>query len=55
MQIYGVNITFDKISCGYGIFSSGHTCQSFENTYVDDWGYTEYSIKNSQIRKYFKY
>jgi hypothetical protein len=53
-QICGVTSTFRGIICSYGIFPSVHICQSFDNIHIDDWGYTEYSTRNSQIRKYFK-
>ena len=50
-QICGINTAFRGISCGYGIFPSVHIRQSFGNF---DWGYFEYTMKKSLIRKYFK-
>ncbi len=50
-QICGINTAFCGISCGYGIFLSVHIRQSFGNF---DWGYFEYTMKKSLIRKYLK-
>jgi hypothetical protein len=53
-QICGVNTTFAGISCGYGIFSPTHICNSMDNISIEDWGINEYNIKGSSIRKYFE-
>ncbi len=37
-QICGVNTTFVGISCGYGIFSPNHICNSMDNIYIEDQG-----------------
>ncbi len=53
-QICGVNTTFAKISCDYGIFPPNHIQNSMDNISIEDWGINEYNIKGSSIRKYFK-
>jgi hypothetical protein len=52
-QICGVNTTFQRISCGYGILPST-ICTTFEaNQYIQDWGTEEYFKQGSSIREYF--
>ncbi len=53
-QICGVNSTFVRISCGYGIFPQNHIRNSINNISVEDRGINKYNIKGSSIRKYFK-
>ena len=52
-QICGKNTTFHGISRGYGIFPPRRIMNVPENAHIDDWGYTEWCIPKSQIRKYF--
>jgi hypothetical protein len=40
-QVCGFTTTFQKITCGYGIFPSKHICQSPENAHIKDWGTSE--------------
>jgi hypothetical protein len=41
-QTFGVNTTFQRISCGYGILPS-KICKALEaNQYNQDWGTVEY-------------
>jgi hypothetical protein len=52
-QICGVNTTFQRISCGYGILLST-IWKTFEaNQNIQDWGTEEYFKESSSIRKYF--
>ncbi len=52
-QICGVNTTFQRISCGYGILPST-ICKAFEaNQNIQDWGTEEYFKQGSSIREYF--
>jgi hypothetical protein len=54
-QICGVNTTFAGISCGYGIFVLNHIRNFMDNISIEDWGINEYNIKESSIRKHFKW
>jgi hypothetical protein len=52
-QICGVNTTFQRISCGYGILSSTN-CKTFEaNHNIQDWGIAALYKPGSSIRDYF--
>ncbi len=51
-QICGVSTSVDGISCGYGTFPPPYICDFIDNVSVGDWGYNEYCIKDSSIRKY---
>jgi hypothetical protein len=52
-QISGVNTTFQRISCGYGILPS-KICKALQaNQNIQDWGTEEYFKQVSSIRKYF--
>jgi hypothetical protein len=52
-QICGVNTTFQRISCGYGILPSKN-CKALQaNQNIQDWGTEEYFKQGSSIRKYF--
>ena len=52
-QICSKNTTFHGISRDYGIFLPRRIMNLPENAHIDDWGYTEWCIPKSQIRKYF--
>jgi hypothetical protein len=52
-QICRENTTFHGISRGYGIWPPKEIKKLPQNAGIDDWGYTEWRTKNSQIRKYF--
>ena len=52
-QICRKNTTFHGISRGYGIWPPKKIKKLPQNVHIDDWGYTEWHTKNSQIRKYF--
>jgi len=52
-QICGKNTTFHEISRRYGFFPPRRIMNLPENAHIDDWGYTEWCIQKSQIRKYF--
>jgi hypothetical protein len=54
-QICGVNTTFQRISCGYGILPSENfkALQAIQN--IQDWGTDEYLKQGSSIRKYFNW
>jgi hypothetical protein len=54
-QICGGNTTFAGISCGYGIFPPKDICNSMDNISIEEWGINKYYIKDSSIRKYFKW
>jgi hypothetical protein len=49
-QICSVNISFARISCGYGIFPSNYVQNSIDNISIEDWGIKDYNIKCSSIR-----
>jgi hypothetical protein len=52
-QIFGVNTTFQSISCGYGILPS-KICKALQaNQNIPDWGTEEYFKQGISIRKYF--
>ena len=52
-RICGVNITFQQISCGYGILPST-ICKKIEaNQNTKDWGTEKYFKQGSSIREYF--
>jgi hypothetical protein len=53
-QVCGFTTTFQRITSGYGIVPSRHTCQSPENVHIKDWGTSEYYEPGGCIRKYFK-
>ncbi len=54
-QMCGVNTTFQRISCGYGILPST-ICKTFEaNQNIQDWGTEEYFKQGSSISKYFNW
>jgi len=53
-QVCGFTTTFQRITCGFGIFPSRHICQSPENVHIKDWGTSEYYEPGGSIRKYFK-
>ncbi len=53
-QVCGFATTFQRITCGYGIFPSRHIPQSPENVHIKDWGTSEYYEPGGSIRKYFK-
>jgi hypothetical protein len=53
-QVCGFTTTFQRITCGYGIFLSRHIHQSPENVHIKDWGTSEYYEPKGSIRKYFK-
>jgi hypothetical protein len=49
-QICGVNTTFQRISCGYGILPS-KICKALQaNQKIQDWGTEEYFKQESSIR-----
>ncbi len=51
-QIYGVNTTFQQISCRYGILPST-ICKALEaNQNIHVWGIAEFYKPGSSIRKY---
>jgi hypothetical protein len=51
-QICGVNTTFQRISCGYGILLS-KICKALQaNQNIEDWSTAEYYKQGSFIRKY---
>jgi hypothetical protein len=50
-QICGVNTTFDGISCGYGIFSPNHICNSIDNVSVEEPRIKSESITEKCIRE----
>ncbi len=52
-QIWGVITTFQRISCGYGIFPSKICKVLQENQNIQDWGTEEYFKQGSSIRNYF--
>jgi hypothetical protein len=52
-QICGDNTTFQRISCGYGIFPSKIWKALQANQNIQDWGTEEYVKQGSSIRKYF--
>ncbi len=52
-QSFGVNNTFQQISCGYGILMST-ICKKCEgNQYIQDWGVADLYKPGSSIRDYF--
>ncbi len=52
-QICGVNTTFQRISCGYGILPST-ICKTFEaNQNIQDSGIADLYKSRSSIRDYF--
>ncbi len=52
-QFFGVNTTFQQISCGYGILPST-ICKALQaNQNVQDWGTAEYYKQGNSIRKNF--
>jgi hypothetical protein len=52
-QICGVNTTFQRISCGYGILPSS-SCKKFDaNQHIQDWGIKDLYKPGSSIRDYF--
>ncbi len=52
-QICGVNTTFQRIGCGYGILPST-ICKTFEaNQNIQDWGIADLYKPGSSIRDYF--
>jgi hypothetical protein len=53
-QVCGFTTTFQRITCGYGIFTLRHIFQSPENVHIKDWGTSEYYEPGGSIRKYFK-
>jgi hypothetical protein len=53
-QVCAFTTTFQKITCGYGIFPSKHIRQSPENVHIKDWGTSEYYEPGDSIKKYFK-
>jgi hypothetical protein len=53
-QVCGFTTTFQKITCGYGIFPLKYICQSPENVHIKDWSTSEYYEPGGSIRKYFK-
>ncbi len=53
-QVCDFTTTFQRITCGYGIFPLRHIHQSPENVHIKDWGTSEYYEPGSSIRKYFK-
>jgi hypothetical protein len=53
-QICGVNTSYARISCRYGIFPPKNIQNSMKTISIEDWGINEYNIKGSSIRKYFK-
>jgi hypothetical protein len=51
--ICGVNTTFQRISCGYGILPST-ICETFEgNQYIQDWGIADLYKPGHSIKDYF--
>ncbi len=52
-QIFGVNTTFQQISCGYGILPSKN-CKALQaNQNIQNWGTAEYYKQGTSIRDYF--
>jgi hypothetical protein len=52
-QFFGVNTTFQRISCGYGILPS-KICKALQaNQNIQDWGTEENFKQGSSIRNYF--
>ncbi len=52
-QIYGVNTTFQRISCGYGILPS-KICKTVEaNQNIQDWSIADLYKPGSSIRDFF--
>jgi hypothetical protein len=52
-QICGVNTTFQRISCGYGIIPS-KICKALQaNQNIQDWGTEDYFKQGSSIRNHF--
>jgi hypothetical protein len=52
-QICGVNTTFHRISCGYGILPSKISKALQANQNIQDWGTEKYFKQGSSIKKYF--
>jgi hypothetical protein len=52
-QIYGVNTTFQQISCGCGILPSKICKELQANQNIQDWGTEEYFKQGSSARNYF--
>jgi hypothetical protein len=52
-QFCGENTTFHGISRGYGIWPPKKIKKLPQDAHINDWGFTEWQTKNSQIRKYF--
>jgi hypothetical protein len=52
-RICGVNTTFQRISCRYGILPSTISNTIEANHNIQDWGTEEYFKQGSSIRKYF--
>ncbi len=46
-QVCGENTTFQKITCGYGIFPSKHIRDKVDKVKVAEWGITEYHKGNN--------
>jgi hypothetical protein len=46
-QVCGENTTFQKITCGYGIFPSKHIHDKVDKVKVVKWGITEYHKGNN--------
>jgi hypothetical protein len=51
-QVCHENTTFQKITCGYGIFPSKHIRDKVNKVKVVNWGITEYH-KGNNIQSYF--
>ncbi len=53
-QVCGFTTTFQRITCGYGIFPSRQIRQSPEIVHIKDWATSEYYEPGGSISKYFK-
>jgi hypothetical protein len=53
-KVCGVNTSYARISCGYGIFPPNNIRNSMDNISIECWGIKEYNIKGSSFRKYFR-
>ena len=52
-QVCGEHTTFQKITCGYGIFPSKMVREDKSNSNVIDWGSKSF-LKDKQVKAFFK-